>query len=101
MKGADDPVANLNSGYALADGRDLAGAVRERHDTELRRTATASFDDHQISVIERAPAHAHRDIFRPWLGILARSPDDPVDAAEVVELVRFHPLLLDRIFTCC
>jgi hypothetical protein len=52
MKSADDPVANLDARHAVADRRDFAGTIAQRHDAELRRTATTAFEDHQISVIE-------------------------------------------------
>jgi len=40
MEGADDPVALLDPRYPLANGSNLARAVRNRHDAELRGTAT-------------------------------------------------------------
>ena len=41
MEGADDPVAELDPRYPVANGRDLARAVGKRHDAELCRTTTA------------------------------------------------------------
>ena len=40
MEGADDPLSLLDPGYPLANGSDLARAVRNRHDAEFRRAAT-------------------------------------------------------------
>src|SRR5258708_7237935 len=99
MEGADDPVAGLDPRYPVANGSDLARAVGKRHDAELCRTATAAFEDHQIAVVKRAGAHPHQDLLRPGTGILARSQDDSVDAAEAVDALSFHPslfLLLNR-----
>src|SRR5260370_36945941 len=65
----------------------------KRHDAELCRTTTAAFKDHQIAVVERARAHPHQDLLRSGPRVLARSQDDPVNAAEAVDAVRFHLLL--------
>jgi hypothetical protein len=54
MEGADDPVAQLNPRYTVANGSNLAGAVGQRHYADLSWTATASFEDHQIAVVKRA-----------------------------------------------
>jgi hypothetical protein len=61
---------------------------------ELGRTAAATFEDHQIAVVERARAHSHQDLFRPGPGILARSQHDPVNAAEAVDAIARHLFLL-------
>jgi hypothetical protein len=42
MKRPCNPVADLDPRHAIANGRDLAGAVGKRHDAELRRTGTAA-----------------------------------------------------------
>src|SRR6516165_1419293 len=39
-----------------ADSCALAALIQQRHDADLRRTATAAFEDHQISAIERVRA---------------------------------------------
>jgi hypothetical protein len=91
VEGADDPVAKLDPRHPVANGSDLAGTVGKRHDAELCRTATAPFEDHQIAIVERARAHSHQDFLRHWPGILARSQHDPVNAAEAVDAIGFHP----------
>ena len=53
MKAADNSVANFDPRNSVADCC-LAGAIGERHHTELRRTATAAFQDYQIAVVKRA-----------------------------------------------
>jgi hypothetical protein len=68
MEGADDPVAQLNPRYTVANGSNLAGAVGQRHYADLRWTATASFEDHQIAVVKRAGAHTHQDLLGPGRG---------------------------------
>jgi hypothetical protein len=90
MEGADDPVAKLDPRNAIAKGSDLSGAVGQRHHAELRRTATAAFLDHQIAIVKRARAHSHQDLLQPGPRVLARSQDDTVNAAEVVDAVGFH-----------
>src|SRR5258707_6294996 len=90
MEGADDPVAELDPRHLFANGSDLAGPIGKRHDTELCRTTTAAFEDHQIAVVKRARAHSHQDLLRSGPGVLARSQHDPVDA---VDAVGFHLLL--------
>ena len=56
MEGANDSVAGIDPRYPVTNGSDLAGAVGKRHDTELCRTATAAFEDHQIAVVKRVRA---------------------------------------------
>src|SRR6266853_3280043 len=93
MEGADDPIAQLDPRHPVANGSDLAGAVGKRHDTELCRTATAAFEDHQIAVVKRARAHSHQDFLWSGPGVLARSQDDSVNAAEAVDAIGFHLFL--------
>src|ERR1700730_1816006 len=90
MEATGNSVANLDPRHPVADGCNLTRTVGERHDAELRRTATATFEDHQIPIVERARAHPHKNIF--WSGprVLARSQHDPVNTAEAVDAVGFH-----------
>jgi hypothetical protein len=69
---------------------DVAGTIIQRKEAELCRPPIAALQDHQVSVIEPARAHAHQDLFRCLPKIFARSQDDPIDAAEAVDMVRFH-----------
>src|SRR5258708_33921525 len=92
MEATGNSIAYLAPRHPVADGCNLARSVGERHDAELRRTATAAFEDHQIPVVERARAHSHQDLLRPEPGVLARSQHDPVNAAEAVDAVGFHPV---------
>jgi len=94
VEATGNSVANLDPCDPLADGSDLARAVRKRHDAELCLTATAAFEDHQVAVIERACAHSHQDLLRPGPEILARSQDDAANAAEAVDAMGFHLFLL-------
>ena len=43
MKAAGNPVANLDPRNSFADCCDLAGAIGQRHNTDLRRTTAAAF----------------------------------------------------------
>jgi hypothetical protein len=58
MKTAGNSVANFDPRYSVADCCDFAGAIGQRHHTELRWTATAAVEDHQVSVVGRACASA-------------------------------------------
>jgi hypothetical protein len=71
MRTAGNSAANFDPRNSVADCCDFAGAVGERHHTELRRTATAAFQDEQIAVVTRARARI-RISFGPGRG----SPHD-------------------------
>src|SRR4029077_18493545 len=62
MKATGNPVANFDPSNAFADRCDLAGAVGQRHYADLRWTAPTAFEDHQISVVERARVDPHEDL---------------------------------------
>jgi len=53
MKATGNPVANFDPRHSFADRCDLARAVGLRHYADLRWTATAAFQDHQIAIVER------------------------------------------------
>src|SRR5206468_9857673 len=71
MEATGNSVAVLDPCHAFADSSDLARRVGKRDHAELRRTATATFEDHQIPIVERARAYAHQDLLRPGPGVLA------------------------------
>src|SRR5882762_713767 len=60
MEATGNSVADLDPCYPIADGCNLTRTVRKRRDAELRRTATATFEDHQVAVIERTRARSHQ-----------------------------------------
>src|SRR6202035_2969847 len=72
MKATGNPVANFDPSNSFAYLCDLAGAVRQRHYADLRRTATTALEDHQIAIVERARADPHEDLLGPRPRILAR-----------------------------
>src|SRR5262249_62171900 len=69
MKAAGNPVTDLDPRHALADGFNIAGAIRKRYHPKLGRTATVPFEDHQIAVIERTCPDPHQDPLWPRPGI--------------------------------
>ena len=68
MKGADDPVANLNSGHALADATTSPEPSESVTTPSFVGPRPPPFEDHQIAVIERTRPHPHQDFLRPGLG---------------------------------
>jgi hypothetical protein len=56
-------------------------------------TSTAAFEDHQVTVIERARAHPHQDLLWRGARIWSRSEHDTVDAAEIIDAIGFHLFL--------
>jgi hypothetical protein len=96
--------ANLIFGANAIDGRrgdrerpghDRTGSpIRLSISILLANSRSIAFEDLQIAVIERARAHSHHDLLRPGPGVLARSPHDPVNAAEAVDPISFHLFLL-------
>src|SRR5271166_5898726 len=94
MKAPGNPVANFDPSNSFADRSDLAGAVRQRHYADLRWTATTTFEDHQIAVVERARADPHEGLLQPGPRILARSQHDAVNAAEALDAIGLHPFPL-------
>ena len=72
----------------MAAGRQVRAA-----DAELRRTATAAFEDHQIAVVKRGRAHPHQDLPKPGAWVLVRSQHDAVNTAEAVDAIGFHLIL--------
>src|ERR1700730_9743115 len=90
MEATGNSVADFDPRHPLANGGDLTRAVGKRHDGELCRTSTATLEDHQIPIVERARAHSHQDLLRTGPGVLTRSQHDPVNAAEAVDAVGFH-----------
>jgi len=94
MKATGNPVANFDPSNSFADRCDLAGAVGQRHYADLRRTATAALEDHQIAVVQRARADPHENLLQPGPRILARPQHDAVNAAEAVDAIGFHLVLL-------
>src|SRR5271155_310378 len=95
MKAAGNPVTNLDPRNPFAERFDLAGTVGQRHHADLRRTATAAFQNHQIPVVQRACAHPHQDFLPPGPRAFARSELDSVDAAEALDVIGLHFLLPD------
>jgi len=69
MKAAGNPVTDLDPRHPLADGFNIAGTIRKRDHAKLGRTATATFEDHQVAVIERTCPDPHQDFLRPRPGV--------------------------------
>ena len=90
MKAAGNPVADPDACHPVADRLNFAGAVGQGYYAELGRTATAAFEDHQITVIERTCPDPHQDFVRPRSRLFGRSPHDPANAAEAVYVIGFH-----------
>src|ERR1700730_9845543 len=57
VEAADDPVPERETANTISDSRNFAGAVAERHNSELRRSPAAALQHHQITVVERSRAH--------------------------------------------
>src|SRR5215471_2447834 len=69
MKAAGNPVTDLDPRHPLADGFNIAGTIRKRYHAKLGRTATATFEDHQVAVIERTCPDPHQDLLWPRPGV--------------------------------
>jgi hypothetical protein len=94
MKATGNPIANFDPRHSFTGRCDLSGAVGQWNDADLRWTATAGFEDHQIAVVERARADPHEELLQPEPRILARPLHDAVNAAEVVDAIGLHPFPL-------
>src|SRR5215468_11049821 len=97
METAGYPVADFDPRHPVADRSDFAGTVGERYHAKLGRTATATFEDHQVAVIERTCPDPHQDLVRPGSRVFGRSPHDPANAAEAVYVIGFHLSLLESV----
>ena len=69
MKAAGNPVTDLDPRHPPADGFNIAGAIRKRYHAKLGRTATVTFEDHQVAVIERTCPDPYQDLLRPRPGV--------------------------------
>src|SRR5215472_8850968 len=90
MKATGNPVTNLDPRHPVADRRDLASTVGQRHDADLRRTATAPFEHHQVAIVERAGAHPHQDLSQARPRILARSQCNAANTTKAIDVIGFH-----------
>src|SRR5215471_12218949 len=97
MKAAGNPVTDLDPRHLLADGLDIASAIRKWYYAGLGRTATATFEDHQVAVIERTCPDPHQDFVRPRSRVFGCSPHDPANAAQAVYVIGFHLSLLESV----
>src|SRR6266851_4259182 len=87
MEAANDPVADRDPADAAPDGGNFAGAITQRHDTELCRAPAATLQHHQITVVERGRAHPKQNFpgAGPW--IVARPQHYVVNTAKAIDAI--------------
>src|SRR5690348_121431 len=84
------PVAGLELRDARSDGRNFAGAVRQRNDGKFR-VAISALDDALIAIIQRRRPHFHDDLAMAGLGLGASGVEnEPIDPGGFTDFVCLH-----------